>query len=379
MIIAIVVLFLPLCLHIIHVVQWSNGMRGAFKTQQNEGALLEPLVQLTVVLPVRNEAGTLPLLLADLAAQTHLPCEVIVVDDASDDGTLESLTKNGLWPFPLTSLANPGSGKKAGLSAGLKATSSSWVLGVDADTRLGPEALCAMAQGISTTGPSKDMLLLPLRIATQCKAPPKTHFHRLQALDFAAMQGWAVSAVRKGHPAMASGGGWLWRTDAFPHGQLRPDIPSGDDVFALAALIERGDHSRVGWLGDPRSMVSAAPMHTLTSLLDQRIRWGAKATQYPRSLKAARRVAVAMAAMHLAGLILLFVHPLSGLAFWGVKTTVDIAYTHQMGRAYRLFSGGHFHALTSLIALAVVHPLFISTTLLLMPFRKVRWKGRTAM
>ena len=376
---ATTVLFLPLCLHVFHVVQWSLGMRRPL-----DPALPTPLkndsqLKLSVVLPVRNEADTLPLLLADLAAQTHLPHDVVVVDDASDDGTIEAAQSAGPWPFPLRVMPNPGQGKKAGLSAGLHSATSEWAVGVDADTRIGPHALSAMAQGIECQAQSKDLLLLPLRLATESEAPPQTGFHRLQALDFAAMQGWAVSAVRQGRPAMASGGGWIWRVAAFPHGELKPHIPSGDDVFALAALIERGDQHRVGWLGNPDAMVSAAPMYTLSSLVDQRIRWGAKATQYPKALKSARRVALSISAMHLTGLLLLLMNPLWGLVFWGIKSGVDMAYAHQVGRIYSLFKVNRKSILGTLLSLAIVHPLFIATTLILMPFRNVQWKGRSAL
>lgn len=178
---------------------------------------------------------------------------------------------------------------------------------------------------------------------------------------------------------MASGGGWVWRVAAFPHGELKPHISSGDDVFALAALIERGDQHRVGWLGSPDAMVSAAPMYTLSSLVDQRIRWGAKATHYPKALKSARRVALSISAMHLTGLLLLLTNPIWGLAFWSIKSGVDMAYAHQVGRIYGLFKVNRRSILGSLLSLAIVHPLFIATTLILMPFRNVQWKGRSAL
>src|SRR5262245_27595295 len=43
--------------------------------------------EVAVIVPARNEARTLPVLLADLAAQRPAPAEVVVVDDGSDDGT----------------------------------------------------------------------------------------------------------------------------------------------------------------------------------------------------------------------------------------------------------------------------------------------------
>lgn len=369
-------LFLPLAVHLRHLLRWSHGLLDAWRCPESrEGG---PSPTLTVVLPVRNEADTLPRLLADLAAQSLRPAEVIVIDDASEDGTLDAVETAGPFPFPMRILANPSTGKKAGLSCGIREARTEWVVGIDADARIETEALAAMAEGLATQGDAWDMALLPLRIARQSEGAPADLLTRLQALDFAAMQGWAVAAVLRGRPAMASGGGWVWRRDAFPHDQLRPELPSGDDVFSLAALIERGDGHRVGWLADRRAMVSAGPMDTLGTLLDQRIRWGAKSTRYPKALREARQVAWTVAAVHAAGLALLLIHPWSGATFWAVKSAADMAYTAQVGSGYDLLPASRIKALWSLLMLAIVHPLFIATTLLLMPFRTGRWKGRPA-
>ena len=337
-----------------------------------------PVPPLGVVLPVRNEVDTLPKLLEDLAAQTLLPSEVLIVDDASDDGTLSAVSGGGPWPFSVSCLDNPSRGKKAGLSAGIAALNTPWAVGVDADTRLGAQALESIGQHLAQYGDSIDMALLPLRIADASSGTQPSLLACLQALDFAAMQGWAISAVRRGRPAMASGGGWVWRCDAFPHGRLRSEIPSGDDVFSLAALLEDGKASRVDWIGDPRAMVSAAAMPNLRSLLDQRIRWGAKTTQYPKVLWEARRVAWTVSLVHLAGALILILHPWMGLLFWTAKSTADMAYAHRVGRAFGLLPHSPFNAIGTLLILALVHPLFIATTLLLMPFRNVQWKGRSA-
>ena len=377
MISGVLFLFAPLLVHIVQVGQWMRGIKGAM-AQPTGTDNARPAPLLGVVLPVRNEAGLLPKLLDDLAAQTLLPHEVLIVDDASDDGTLSAVSRGGPWPFSVRFMDNPSRGKKAGLSAGIAALDTPWAVGVDADTRLGKQALEAIGQHLAQHGDGVDMALLPLRIANASSGTPPSLLAGLQALDFAAMQGWAISAVRRGRPAMASGGGWVWRCNAFPHGRLRPDIPSGDDVFSLAALLEGGKASRVDWIGDSRAMVSAAAMPDLRSLLDQRIRWGAKTTQYPKVLKEARRVAWTVSLVHLSGAIILILNPVMGLLFWAAKSTADMAYTHRAGKAFGLLPDSPFKAISTLLILALAHPLFIATTLLLMPFRNVQWKGRSA-
>ena len=372
--------FLFLLCHLLQVQQWSRGFRGAFLQDgaTPKAASANP-AEVSIVLPVRNEAETLPQLLLDLAAGTSMPKEVIVVDDDSVDGTLEAIAAMGSLPFPLHSMSNPGKGKKPGLSAGIRAAAHPWVIQVDADVRVGPHFVQSIAQHLRAHGPQTDMLLLPLRLAYSTHGAPQSTFEHLQALDFAAMQGWAVAAARRQRPAMASGGAWVWRKTAFPHEGLRPDLASGDDVFALASLIQRGDGARVGWCGQPDSMASAAPMPDFQTLLDQRIRWGAKSAAYPKALSEARRVATIIAGVHALGAALLIVNPLAGGGFWLAKAAIDMTYTHLVGRAYGLFNGmGAGRRWGTLALLAAVHPMFIITTLLLMPFRKAPWKGRAA-
>ena len=372
-----VVAGLILLAHGVQVLRWRKAMQAPFTASALPPA---PHIELTVVLPVRNEADTLPHLLSDLAQQNHLPSEVLVIDDASDDGT-PNVVERRAFPFSIRLLANPGRGKKAGLSAGIREAASDWVVQVDADTRVGPDALAAVAADIGRRTEQDDpldMALLPLRLARDAQGPSRSRFDRLQALDFAAMQGWAIAAVDRKQAAMASGGGWVWRAAAFPHDQLRPDLPSGDDVFSLTALIERGDQARVGRIPDRAAMVSARPMATLPELVHQRVRWGAKSVHYPQALSEARRVAWTVALVHAAGLALLVGSPWVGLGFWTAKSAVDMAYTARVGRAYQLFSGGQRCRSTDLICLAVLHPVFIATTLLLMPFQTARWKGRPA-
>lgn len=378
----LLLLFIPLLFHLIQVVGWARGFKGAFARPADLRSRIpeaqERPVRITVVLPVRNEVDTLPRLLDDLSHGVVQPYEVIVVDDDSEDGTAEAVTSGAELPFGIRVLANPGQGKKAGLSAGIRAAGTEWIVQVDGDVRVGPGFLSGITGHLERQGQNLDMMLLPLRLAKSAQGIPRRTFDLLQGLDFAAMQGWAVAAVNRGRPAMASGGAWVWRTAAFPHDRLRPDIASGDDVFSLAALIERGDGHRVGWCGDIAAMASAAPMPDLSSLLDQRIRWGAKATAYPKALAEARRVAMVIAAVHAAGLALLILDPPTGMLFWAAKAIIDMAYTHQVGRAYGLLSGmSAGRRALHLLLLALVHPPFIITTLLLMPIRSARWKGRS--
>lgn len=89
-----------------------------------------PLPPLSVVIPVRNEAARLPLLLADLAGAPALVREIVVVDGASRDATARVATLAGARCL----CCDPGRGMQ--LEAGVRSTVSPWLLLLHGDVRL---------------------------------------------------------------------------------------------------------------------------------------------------------------------------------------------------------------------------------------------------
>ena len=85
---------------------------------------------LAVVIPARNEAARLPLLLADLARGSTLLGECIVVDGGSSDGTPQLASLAG------ARVIQAAAGRGAQLLAGINAASSPWLWLLHADVRL---------------------------------------------------------------------------------------------------------------------------------------------------------------------------------------------------------------------------------------------------
>lgn len=86
---------------------------------------------LAVVIPARNEAATLPLLLADLAAGAGLISELIVVDGFSTDATPALAALAGARV-----VRAPAAGRGAQLLQGITATAATWLWLLHADARL---------------------------------------------------------------------------------------------------------------------------------------------------------------------------------------------------------------------------------------------------
>ncbi|GIG36956.1 glycosyltransferase family A protein [Cellulomonas pakistanensis] len=116
-----------------------------------------PPLRISVVVPARDEEERLPRCLASLAAQTRLPDEVVVVDNASGDSTARIAAAAGARV-----LHEPELGIWPAAAAGYDAATGDVIARVDADTVLPPgwlarvEALLADDPGAAAvTGPGR--------------------------------------------------------------------------------------------------------------------------------------------------------------------------------------------------------------------------------
>ena len=107
--------------------------------------------RVSVVIPARNEAATLPALLESLKTLDPPAHEVIVVDDESDDSTARGRPRPRR-PSRVERAPRPaGSGSRGRATPAPAAASGTHLLFLDADTRLAPPRWCA-ARGARPAG-----------------------------------------------------------------------------------------------------------------------------------------------------------------------------------------------------------------------------------
>lgn len=89
----------------------------------------------TLVIPILNEAESLPELLSEISAQSHRPDEIIFSDAGSTDGSqglIESWWRNEGWETGRCSvLLMPGAMPGAGRNAGVRAARNDWIAFID--------------------------------------------------------------------------------------------------------------------------------------------------------------------------------------------------------------------------------------------------------
>ncbi len=108
--------------------------------------------RVSVLIPARNEADTLPHLLGALQAQSLLPLEVIVIDDDSSDGTGAVARGAGARVIPAPPLPGGWTGKTWALHTGVAASRGEILVFLDADTEPEPGLLQRLVGNVQQLG-----------------------------------------------------------------------------------------------------------------------------------------------------------------------------------------------------------------------------------
>ena len=111
----------------------------------------------SILVPCRNEAENVSELVSTLGALDHPRYEVIFIDDNSTDGTGDSLRQSivnrpNMKVISAAPLSDGWMGKPWALSQGLSHATHEYIVTVDADVRLAPDALSAMDSVLQRTG-----------------------------------------------------------------------------------------------------------------------------------------------------------------------------------------------------------------------------------
>lgn len=233
-------------------------------------------IRITLVVPARNAAATIIPLLQDLYAQRHPKelCEVIVVDDGSEDGTAEAV--RGLmrtWPqLKLIQLAN-GQGKKRAIEEAVSQATGTLILLTDADARCGPGRVPALIAHWSSS--RSDLVLMPVH--TKDGEGGAAWLQREEQLAF---QGATAGSALDGTPLLANGANLAFTREAFfaLRGFEGDRWASGDDMLLLKRM--RRVKRPVSYLLHADAMVTVAPEPDWSGFLAQRLRWAGKMRAY---------------------------------------------------------------------------------------------------
>jgi len=123
---------------------WLNNrsLRNYLKLQLVERPKeSESLPPVSIIVPARNEAHNLPALLVSLKALDYPEADMIVVDDASTDGTARTAEEHGAKVVHIDGPPAGWKGKPFACWSGAQMAVGEWLLFTDADTVHQPESL----------------------------------------------------------------------------------------------------------------------------------------------------------------------------------------------------------------------------------------------
>lgn len=328
-----------------------------------------PGVKLSIVIPFRNEAANLPVLLEQLKKQS-LPAkqfEIIWVDDHSSDGSAECIRDYPAFVSGCILSLKQESGKKSALHKGILASRNPFIVTTDADTLPHTDWLLTIARYFAATGAT--LLLGPVAITGN------DLFSRLQALEFSSLQASTAGAAGLNMPVMANGANLAFSRSAYMHVQetLPGHIASGDDIFLLHA-IKRHPGYQIGYIRSARALVQTYAASSLRAFIRQRVRWTSKSTHY-------RDVQTIITAMLVAGTAISLLAALgSGIGTGNWWLLLSLFLLKSVPDAFLLFSYNRFYHQAGLmkwfIPLQFCYPFYILFTSLSLFRPRFNWKAR---
>jgi len=243
---------------------------GAWRTASKEReSTLSVKPSITVLVPMRNESVNVGVLIEDLKSQTYSNFQVVLIDDHSDDNTIDVAKKHIGSDTRFIILWSPEIGKKRALRTGVENSTAEIIVTTDADTRREREWLSIISQSFQDA--SLEMLVGPVKVQS------RNFFGDLQAIEFAALIGTTAATIRLGYPTMCNGANLAFRRNTFQAVGGYDDnfnIASGDDEFLMRKVIQHG--GQVRFLMNPLGVVSTSAMSSVGDFVSQRLRWAGK-------------------------------------------------------------------------------------------------------
>ena len=369
---------------------------------------IEPKIRFSVVIPFRNEAENLPVLLNSLSELNYpsLKFDIFMVNDASEDASVQ-ICSDFITSHPkmqINLIENrrfSNSPKKDAISTAIQNASFEYIITTDADCEIPKNWLQAYNEIILET--EAKLVAGPVKIAESHSNSPKgvearssqikmsdtstnlnrnqekrwlKYFQAFQEMDFMSLQAAGAGGFGLGKAFMCNGANLCYERSAFLKADGfsgNDDISSGDDVFLLQKFVEK--KLPVYFLKCAEAIVITKPQQDLTTLISQRVRWAAKTPAYKSSFS--KLVGLTVLFMNFSLVIGVFltlfsIFPYEPLLFaFFFKFNLDFAL---------LFHSAEFFdrkdVLRNYLWSSIIYPVFSSYIAILSLFSGYEWKGR---
>lgn len=278
------------------------------KSRKRVGAITVLASEITVLIPFRDEAQRIDVLLNSLVSLRKYPSKLIFIDDHSSDHTANLIREKLLdVPFEILSLNGELAGKKAALRAGIAIVETKYILTVDADVSFAPSYF----ENIEKLEEA-DMYVLPAILTA------KKPLHFLYELDVVLANALNTGLSGLARPIFASGANLLFKKQVFDEVD---DLPShahnasGDDTYLLRDF--RKNRKNVRLESSLTVAIFTETPQTFRQFIDQRLRWVGKTTDIGDTL-------ATIAAL---GQFILAIGFFAGLIYWSIEANWQQFFT----------------------------------------------------
>ena len=363
MIVVLYIITLLYCLAIIALIY------GFTKVNSFDYLGLKPKNKFSIVVPFRNEAENLPILLNSFS-KLNYPAdlfEVILVDDESEEVFSFQFSVFNVQMINNIRVSN--SPKKDAISTAIQVVKNDWIITTDADCVVNENWLSALDNYIQL----HDVSMIAGAVSYDCK---NSFLHHFQQLDLASLQGATIGSfgLRKGF--MCNGANFAYTKSFFQElngFEGNDEIASGDDVFLLQKAIARFP-DKVHYLKSENNVVLTKPLDDWKSLFYQRVRWASKTVSYQSN--SGKGLGLVVFGGNLAWIL--------GFGFWVLGLTpflniILIFFLKLVVDAVLIYKANLFlnkNSMRYLILGSLVYPFFSVSVALYSVFGKYEWKGR---
>jgi poly-beta-1,6-N-acetyl-D-glucosamine synthase len=329
--------------------------------------------KISLIIPFRNERTNLDRLVEELRKIVHLPFEIFLVDDHSEDGSFEYLSNLLEEVGPVVLFKSPGIGKKAALDFGISKANGQLIATSDADCTFPKNWLELMT--IPFESPTVQLVAGPV----VSKREDSEFLQKFQQIEWFSILLLTQFSFWNKQPLMCSGANLVFRKSAFVEVKGysgNEHLASGDDEFLLKKISGKFGSESCVYLPFKENLVITSPQPSWKDLLSQRVRWAGKWKAHRSfSHSASAILSLAFQLVWMSSFFLIF-QGWDGVSLlvliWVIKIGIEKDSLGKVGKSLGIDASW-----TDFILTGLVHPLYVLGVAIGTVFLKVNWKGRS--
>ncbi len=259
------------------------GIIISFKREKKAESynIKEPVLKVSVIIPARDEAETLPALFKSLIYQTYSIYEIVLINDRSRDNTLDIMKKfQSDYPGLVKIIdnkegCNGKNPKQAALSLAEDVAAGDIFLYTDADCSVPREWVEYMIKPFGNSA-------IGLVFGTVTVDKEKTLLEKFQQYDHLLRYHYTVACAGLNMPTGGFGNNLAVRRNALLDiGGFRKLEYSVTEDAQLIAKVRNSGKWKIVAQTSAKSMVATAPVKTWKELCEQELRWSTGAMHAP--------------------------------------------------------------------------------------------------